>query len=91
MMLDKLPAIRGDLARTDPDWEKWDFAQLSEAIRLLIRRNPVDTSQREREQEQQQVKRNIRPPIRPSRIFHARRDADSKPRCWPCVYCGEDH
>ena len=91
MTLDKLPAIRGDLARTDPDWEKWDFAQLSEAIRLWIRRNPVDTSQREREQEQQQVKRNIRPPIRPSRIFHARRDADSKPHCWPCVYCGEDH
>ena len=91
MTLDKLPAIRGDLVRTDPDWEKWDFPQLSEALRLWIRRNPVDTSQREREQEQQQVKRNIRPPIRPSRIFHARRDADSKPRCWPCVYCGEDH
>ena len=56
MTLDKLPAIRGDLVRTDPDWEKWDFAQLSEAIRLWIRRNAVDTSQRERDQE-----RNIRP------------------------------
>ena len=56
MTLDKLPAIRGDLARTDPDWEKWDFAQLSEAIRLWIRRNPVDTSQHECEQGQQQVK-----------------------------------
>ena len=43
MTLDKLPGIRGDLVRTDPDWERWDFAQLSEAIRLweetrLIRR-----------------------------------------------------
>ena len=25
MTLDKLPAIRGDLVRTDPDWESWDF------------------------------------------------------------------
>ena len=33
MTLDKLPAIRGDLVRTDSGWEKWDFAQLSEAIR----------------------------------------------------------
>ena len=83
MTLDKLPAIRGDLARTDPDWEKWDFAQLSEAIRLWIRRNPVDTSQREREQEQV-VKRFPRP----TKIYHARRE-DLKPR--GCVYCGEDH
>lgn len=34
MTLNKLPAIRGDLVRTDPDWESWDFASLSEAIRL---------------------------------------------------------
>ena len=88
MTLDKLPAIRGDLVRTDSGWEKWDFAQLSEAIRLWIRRNPVD--QREREQEQP-GKRNIRPQMHQSRMFHARHDANSKPRCWPCVYCGEDH
>ena len=87
MTLDKLPAIRGDLVRNDPEWEKWDFTQLSEAIRLWIRRNPVDASQREREQEQQIAKRNLRP----SRIYHARRDAHLKPRCWPCVYCSEDH
>ena len=34
MTLDKLPAIRGDLVQTDPDWEKWNFAQLSKAVRL---------------------------------------------------------
>ena len=28
MTLDKLPAIRGDLVQMDPDWEKWNFAQL---------------------------------------------------------------
>lgn len=34
MTLDKLPAICGDLVWMDPDWEKWDFTQLSEAVRL---------------------------------------------------------
>ena len=34
LTLEKLPAIRGDIVRTDPDWECWNFAQLSEAIRL---------------------------------------------------------
>ena len=42
MTLDKLPAIRGDLVRTYPDWENWDFANLSEAIRPLVRRNPAE-------------------------------------------------
>jgi len=41
MTLDKLPAIHGDLVRTDPDWEKWNFAQLSEAVRLWTKRNPI--------------------------------------------------
>jgi hypothetical protein len=40
--LEKLPTIRGDLVRTDSDWERWNFAQLSEAIRLWTRQNPVD-------------------------------------------------
>ena len=34
MTLDKLPAIRGDIVRMDPDWENWNFSQLSEAGRL---------------------------------------------------------
>ena len=34
MTLDKLPSIRGDLVRTDPHWESWDFVKLSEAIQL---------------------------------------------------------
>ena len=42
MTLDKLPAIRGDLVRTNPDWEKWNFAQLSEAVRLWTKRNPIE-------------------------------------------------
>ncbi|CAH3142568.1 unnamed protein product, partial [Porites lobata] len=35
------PGIRGDLVRTDPEWEKWDFVKLSEAIRLWTRRNHI--------------------------------------------------
>ena len=27
MTIDKLPWIRGDLVRTDPGWEKWDFVK----------------------------------------------------------------
>ena len=88
MTLDKLPAIRGDLVRTDPDWESWDFAKLSEAVRLWSKRNSVDTNQREREQEQQSANRNVR---QQARIYYTHRGADSKPRGWPCVYCGEDH
>ena len=42
MTLDKLPAIRGDLVRMDPEWAKWNFAQLSEAVRLSTKRNPVE-------------------------------------------------
>ena len=41
MTLDKLAGIRGDLVRTDTDWETWDFAKLSEALRLWGRRNPI--------------------------------------------------
>ena len=43
MSLEKLPAIRGDLVRNDPNWENWNFIQFTEALRLWIRRNPVDS------------------------------------------------
>ena len=75
MTLDKLPAIRGDLVRTDPNWEKWNFAHLSEAVRQWTKRNPVDPNRSERERE------------RPAKVFHARRN-DFKSR--DCIYCGDD-
>ncbi|XP_044167470.1 uncharacterized protein LOC122951528 [Acropora millepora] len=81
MTLDKLPAIRGDLVRTDPGWESWDFSKLSEEIRLWTRRNPVDTTRSEQEQP---AKRNPRL----NKMYHARRD-DNKQRGF--VYCGENH
>ena len=42
MTLDKLPAIRGDLVRTDDSWESWDFVKFTEALRLWTRRNPIE-------------------------------------------------
>ena len=51
MTLDKLPAIHGDLVRTDPDWERWTFSQFSEAVRQWTKRNPVDTSRPDKEKE----------------------------------------
>ena len=42
MTLEKLPGIRGDLVQTDPEWKKWDFSKLSEAIRLWLIRNMSD-------------------------------------------------
>ena len=42
LTLEKLPNIRGDLVRNDPEWESWDFVKFTEALRLWTRRNPVD-------------------------------------------------
>ncbi|CAB3996422.1 Collagen alpha-1(XXVII) chain B [Paramuricea clavata] len=53
MTLDKLPGIRGDLVRTDPDWERWTFVQLSEAVRQWVKRNPVDQSRTDRDKDRQ--------------------------------------
>ena len=39
--LEKLAGIRGDLVRTDPEWEAWDFVKLTEAIRQWVKRNPI--------------------------------------------------
>lgn len=78
MTLDKLPAIRGDLVRMDPEWEKWNFAQLAEAVRLWTNRNPAG----EREtSEQLNPKRD-----RSNKLFQAR-GGDGKQS--KCVYCGD--
>ncbi|CAB3983668.1 Pol poly [Paramuricea clavata] len=53
MTLDKLPGIRGDLVRTDPDWERWTYVQLSEAVRQWVKRNPVDQSRTDRDKDRQ--------------------------------------
>ena len=78
MTLDKLPAIRGDLVRTDPTWESWDFGKLAEALRQWTRRNPA-TASATSERDAENRKRD-----RPSKLFQAQ---NHKPR--GCVYCGD--
>ena len=82
MTLDKLPGIRGDLVRTDPEWEKWDFAKLSEAIRLWTTRNPVDTKSNERDSGERRNHKWDR-----SRKLYQVRGQDFNPK--ECVYCGD--
>ena len=78
LTLDKLPAIRGDLVRSDKEWESWDLDKLSEALRLWVRRNPVDTSHRDRDEEQEKKRREMK-------LFHSRLGRG-------CVYCdSSDH
>ena len=78
MPIDKLPGIRGDLVRTDPSWEKWDFVKLAEALRQWTKRNPV-TEKFDREHENLDRRRN--------KLFHAR-NREFKSR--GCVYCDDD-
>ena len=78
MTLDKLAGIRGDLVRTDPEWESWDFVKLVQALRQWVKRNPVNSSDnREREE-------NTR-----RKLFNTRGE---DVRVKGCVYCGDpDH
>ena len=72
MTLDKLPTIRGDLVRTDPEWENWDFCKLVEALRQWTKRNPQDDAHGGQNSAR---KRDT--------LFHASRGM--KPR--GCIYC----
>ena len=82
MTLDKLPGIRVDLVRTDAEWEKWDFAKLSEANRLWTRRNPVDTKSNERDSGEQRNQKWDR-----SRKLYQALGQDFNPK--ECAYCGD--
>ena len=81
MTLDKLSGIRGDLVRTDPDWESWDFAKLSEAVRLWTRRNPCSEY---KEDDPQLGRRDMK-----SRKLMHSKGVTGKQR--GCVYCDGTH
>ena len=65
MTLDKLSGIRGDLVRTDTEWETWDFTSLTEALKQWVKRNPISANERDE-------------PNR-KKLFYTR-DCDFKPR-----------
>ena len=83
MTLNKLPAIRGDLVRTDSQWKEWDFGKLVEALKGWVERNPVDTS---KTPDDGNRKRD-----RSGKVFQTQQTRGQQ-RSRICVYCGSnDH
>lgn len=84
MTLDKLEGIRGDLVRTDDNWQDWDFPHLLEALRKWTIRN----SPKHREEKPSQDKLPPHKPMKPflpkNRSYQTRQE-ERKRR--PCVYC----
>ena len=88
MTFDKLPAIRGDLVRTDPTWESWNFEKLTEALRLWTRRNPIKNPSAEKTTHQQDD--SYWKHDNPSRACHTQQK--NRQRVPSCVYCeSTDH
>ena len=82
LTLDKLDGIRSDLTITDPDWKKWGFVELIEALRLWIERNPLRSDDKDwRQPEKSQPKL-----FRREKSFSTQsKDQQWKPKL--CVYC----
>ena len=76
MTLEKLVAIRGYLVRTDAEWESWDFVKLTEALRHWVKRNPVVSNDREREENNRDRRK----------LFNTRGE---EVKLRGCVYCGD--
>ena len=77
LTLDKLPIIRKDFVRSDPEWETWDFVKFTEALRQWTRRNPTDNFKLE---DSQSLRKR-------HRMFQTNHRRTRK-----CVYCqAEDH
>ncbi|XP_028419027.1 uncharacterized protein LOC114544609 [Dendronephthya gigantea] len=86
MVLDKLPAIRGDLVRNDSSWEQWNFVQFTEALRQWTRRNPVMEDDPLRKTDDQHRKR------RPNFQTQQGKGEQLSGKKRSCVYCDKcDH
>ena len=76
--IDKLPGIRGDLVRTDENWQGWDFPKFVYALQGWTERNPVTI-------------RSSDKTWYDSNAFNTQLD-DARPRDRGCVYCeSTDH
>ena len=85
MTLDKLPAIRGDLVRTDPSFENWTFDKLAEALRLWTRRNPISKPDDRNQQDDRNRRDDRKRDKPPFRVYNTQqKNGASKPSC---VYC----
>ena len=77
IQLKKLPIIRGDLVRNDPEWESWGFVKFTEALRKQPPQNPIDNFKLEDSQSFQKQ----------DHMFQTNQKRTRK-----CVYCqAEDH
>ena len=90
MALNKLEGIRGDLVRTDDQWQEWKFPQLVAALWKWTVRNPPKCD--DVEDEGKQLKPLTKPPYKPptkppqSRSFQtSQREVKRRPR----VYCNQ--
>ena len=78
--LDKLCVIRGDLVRTDDNWQNWGFNELIEAIRKWTERNPIERLERS--------DRPFKEQHRGEHIMQTRQNTKTR----ECIYCGgKDH
>ena len=88
MTLNKLEGIRGDLVRTDDDWQEWKFDQLVEALRKWTVRNPAKPDEDPDHEKPPSWKQPFKPPPKfpksRDRMFNSRQE-EWKTR--PCVYC----
>lgn len=69
MTLDKFPAIRGDLVRTDPEWQSCTFVQLADALKIWRKRNPVDEETRDKHMHKRQADDSLRKRYRPLKVL----------------------
>ncbi|CAB4014348.1 Proto-oncogene tyrosine- kinase receptor Ret, partial [Paramuricea clavata] len=82
MTLEKLPAIRGDLARNDTKWEDWTYIQLTEALQFWTRRNPLDSPKHDDTQKKRE---------QPRGCFHTQQKGGAQPGTRKaCVYCDKE-
>ena len=79
LTLEKLTTVRGDLVRSDPGWETWNFVKFTEALRQWTRRNPIDNFKLE---DSQSFRKR-------DRVFQTQQNGKKARKC---VYCqAEDH
>ena len=84
MTLNKLEGIRGDLMRTDDDWQEWRFPQLVEVLRKWTIRNPPKHSEERQIQDKPPPFKPVKPFL-PKNTSYQTRQGEPKRR--PCFYC----
>ena len=84
MTLNKLEGIRGDLVRTDDDWQEWRFPQLVEALRKWTIRNPPKHSEERQSQDKPPPFKPVKPFLPKNRSYQT---CQGEPKRRLCVYC----